>query len=300
MPASKHPRSSFDVRHPSRAALAPLSFTLSSILLCTGSPATAADVEVRAPQNGGFVVKDDSGSTIYLQVQPDGSVTIPALPTALQQHSFVCFDPASGVLGPCSSDPIGPTGPTGPTGPAGPMGPQGEQGPAGDVGPTGPTGPTGATGPTGPTGATGATGPTGPADIATNVTTYSAIGTTDASTTSGNFANLPQMSLTFTPKNPVVYVAFSAQGDVTTSRDVDLGAWFELRVNGTLVREFDYYSRHQALTWAAEFVYPVDVTVGTETTISLRWATDGTSYTLQNNVSSDATSHRSLTVFDQP
>lgn len=152
-----------------------------------GSAALAADVEVSTPPAGGFVVKDNGGS-VRLRVNTDGSVTIPALPSALQQQQFVCFDAASGLLGSCPAVPGGATGPAGPTGATGATGPTGSAGPTGATGATGATGSagvTGATGVTGPTGAAGATGATGVAGATGPAGVTGAVGATGAAGTTG-------------------------------------------------------------------------------------------------------------------
>ncbi len=63
--------------------------------------AGAADVEVRTPPGGNFVVKDNAGATTLLQVLGTGSVSIPGLPAAPTFPNALCFD-ANGVLGQCS------------------------------------------------------------------------------------------------------------------------------------------------------------------------------------------------------
>lgn len=94
--------------------------------------AAAANVEITPPAGG--------------DVQINGKVVVPALPsTTGTQTGVVCYD-AAGTLVTCPAS-YGATGPTGATG---------------ATGSTGATGVTGAAGPTGATGATGATGPAGP------------------------------------------------------------------------------------------------------------------------------------------
>jgi hypothetical protein len=211
---------------------------------------------------------------------------------------------AQGEPGPAgqagATGPAGPQGATGAQGVAGPPGAAGAQGPAGIPGPPGgmgPTGPIGSTGPIGPAGPTGATGPTGPG----SVRTYRAVGNTDVTVAASTFAALPQMSVTFTPINPVVYVDFSASGTYApTGGTVDRSIWFELRLNGALIKEFDFQSGQSWNQWFSAFSYPVNVTVGASTTIDIRWATDGSAYTLYNNAGSQSYAHRSLIVHDQP
>jgi hypothetical protein len=213
---------------------------------------------------------------------------------------------AAGPAGP--QGPIGPAGATGPAGPAGPIGPTGATGatgPAGPIGatgpagPAGPIGPTGATGPIGPTGATGATGPAGPAGPV-NMSTYSVVGTTNITTNTSAFSNMAGMTITFTPKNAKCFVHFSAGGTYAPAGTDERSAWFELRVNGTLVKEFDIQGGEDWNQYFASFSYPINVTVGASTTVLIRWATDGGAYTLFNNAGTDSYAQRSLIVYDQP
>ena len=134
------------------------------MILAVPAFALAADLELTPPAGGAVVVRDSSGATARFIVNPDGTVGITGLPSAVQGDSPVCFDASTGQLGACGSivGPTGATGPTGPTGPTGATGQTGPTGPTGSTGDTGPTGPTGAQGPTGSTGSTGSTGATGP------------------------------------------------------------------------------------------------------------------------------------------
>lgn len=132
-----------------------------------------------------------------LRVDENGQVVIPALPAALQQQSFVCFDATTGVLGSCADVPGGVTGPTGPTGALGPTGPTGATGITGATGLVGTTGATGLTGDTGPTGPQGRQGiqgtqgpqgligPPGPQGVAGPVGATGAIGATGSTGATG-------------------------------------------------------------------------------------------------------------------
>lgn len=204
----------------------------------------------------------------------------------------------TGAIGPAGAQgAAGPPGDTGAQGPAGMPGPPGSMGPIGPMGPFGPVGPIGPAGSTGATGPTGATGATGPG----SVKTYRAVGNTDVTIAASTFAALPQMSVTFTPINPVVYVDFSASGTYAPSGGtVDRSIWFELRLNGALIKEFDFQAGQSWNQWFSAFSYPINVTVGASTTIDIRWATDGSTYTLYNNAGSQSYAHRSLIVHDQP
>ncbi len=126
----------------------------------------AQDVTVTPPAGGGFVV--NNGVAPLFAIDAAGNLSIANLGAAATRTSPVCFEVATGAVGPCSN--AGLVGPTGASGPAGPTGSAGPTGATGDLGPTGATGaasvipgPTGAAGSTGATGATGFTGATGAA-----------------------------------------------------------------------------------------------------------------------------------------
>ena len=121
-------------------ALAALAFALAAV--CAG----AQNVEIRAPA-AGHVVISTSTATILMQVFNTGAVSIPGLAAQSDKTNLVCFEPASGLLGPCAAASI-PSGPQGAAGPPGPSGPPGATGPAGPPGPQGETGPAGSGGST--------------------------------------------------------------------------------------------------------------------------------------------------------
>ena len=173
-----------------RPGLRPLAAAITVAIVVGSASSQAADVEVQPATGGSFVVKDSTGATAHFVVGDDGKVTISGLPGAAPLDSPVCFDPASGQLGSCSSL-TGPTGPMGPPGAAGATGATGDAGPTGATGPigatgdAGATGATGVTGPTGPTGATGATGDAGPAGSSGTVGATGSTGPTGATGATG-------------------------------------------------------------------------------------------------------------------
>ncbi len=190
----------------------------------------------------------------------------------------------------------GPAGTNGVDGAVGPQGPQGIPGPAGANGLNGATGPAGPIGPVGPAGAVGPQGPAGPVNMAT----YRAVGNTNITTNTSAFNAMAGMSVTFTPLNGVCYVHFSAGGTYSPAGTDERSAWFELRVNGVLIKEFDMQGGEDWNQWFASFSYPINVTVGASTTVQIRWATDGGTYTLFNNAGTDSYASRSLIVYDHP
>jgi len=256
-------------------------------------------------------------------IQGDPGVAGPAGPTGPQG---IQGDP--GVAGPAgATGPMGPMGPMGPqgspgatgaqgpagatgpqgiqgdpgiAGPTGPMGPQGLQGNPGATGATGAQGPQGIAGPTGLTGPTGATGPQGPAGPA-NSATYSAIGTTDVTTNSTVFVDMPQMTVTFTALNSKAYINFSAGGLFTATNFEEL-ATFQIVVNGVPVRTVYSPTANEYNIWQTDFSYPVNVNVGASNTILIRWAivNSGAAYTLNNAPNSQPYMYRSLIVSDRP
>ena len=134
-------------------------------------------------------------------------------------------------------------------------------------------------------------------------------GTTDITINSSTFADMADMTLTFTPKHNTVFVNFSAAGDMDPSGAKLAYAEFKLFKDGvavpnagciTLCTDYDN-SDGVATAWNAHFtMFPVTVTAGTSTTIKVQWMRTGISpRTLYNRVVTDANfSHRSFTIFD--
>ena len=134
---------------------------VSALSITSPPPVISADITAVPPSSSGFVVKDAAGTQDRFRVQENGQVYVPGLSSATQNSNVMCFDAASGRLGPCAAaaglGATGPVGPQGATGLAGANGINGTNGAAGATGPAG-LGTTGATGPIGPSGATGPVG----------------------------------------------------------------------------------------------------------------------------------------------
>ena len=231
---------------------------------------------------------------------------------------------AAGVAGAAGAPGVtGPTGPAGSggggsgvTGPTGPTGSGG--GGSGVTGPTGPTGPTGSggggSGVTGPTGAAGigATGPTGAAGIGVtgstgltgatgpnNVKLYSAFGTTDVTTNSGAWVDIPQMSITFTPLNPLVFVQFTIAGTSSVYGDILDFRIFNATTN-TPIAGADCLSGQTWNIYNGAISCPVSVTVGTPVTIKVQWEQGGGLANWYNYAATQYYAHRSLIITDAP
>ena len=158
----------------------------------------AADMNITAATPDGINIRNGANA-ITARFTNGQQVVIPGLilPTPAF-NAAVCYDTATGTLGPCVSVPsgaMGATGMAGATGPAGPIGATGIAGPAGPAGSgsatagaTGATGATGAIGPVGPNGTTGvvgSAGPTGSAGTAGATGANGAIGPAGANGTTG-------------------------------------------------------------------------------------------------------------------
>ncbi|WP_396193409.1 hypothetical protein [Flavobacterium sp.] len=140
----------------------------------------------------------------------------------------------------------------------------------------------------------------------------SVVGTTNTNINTDIFTNMPQMSITFTPKHDVVFVNFGASGDVNIGTGSPQGyVKFRLLkdgvvVGGTVSLVTDYDSDDIAgefivAAWNAQFnMYPVNVTAGTSTTISIQWMRDGFAMEpVRNRIVADPDiSHRNITIFD--
>lgn len=75
-------------------------------LLATSIFSRAADVTVAPPVGGGFVVKNAAGTQDRMRVQETGAVSFPQLTNAASADTTLCFDAATGRLGPCSSSSV--------------------------------------------------------------------------------------------------------------------------------------------------------------------------------------------------
>lgn len=134
-------------------------------------------------------------------------------------------------------------------------------------------------------------------------------GTTDITMNSTTFADMTDMTITFTPKHNVVFLNFSAAGDMVASGAAMAYCSFKIVKDGTdvanagtgsLTTDYDDYTG-TATAWNAHFtMFPINVTVGVQTTIKIQWNRGGLyPTTLRNRVSTNPTySHRSLMIFD--
>lgn len=211
-------------------------------------------------------------------------------------------DGATGVTGAVGT--TGANGSTGATGSTGVAGATGATGATGTNGATGATGSTGVAGVTGATGTTGATGPTGPG----NVFKYSVVGTTDATrpanAAAGAFILMPQMTLTFTPLSSSVFMHFTAAGTYTTTAYEHHSIWFEVRVNGVSIREWDTTGAEDWNLWDIGVSTPLTVNPGVPNTVEIWWTAQraGTTNTTINNLAGTGGTYfnRSLMILDTP
>jgi hypothetical protein len=202
--------------------------------------------------------------------------------------------------------PAGPQGIAGVAGAQGATGPTGATGLTGAVGPQGPIGPQGIQGVQGPQGIQGVQGPVGPTGPG-NVHKYYVIGTTDATipcnAAPNGFVLMPQMTLTFTPQNSSVLMYFTAAGTYTTTEFAGHSIWFEVRVNGTSIREWDTNCGIDWNLWEMGVSTPLTVTPGVSTTITIYWDAQrgGTINTTINNLITSGTYfNRALMIVDAP
>lgn len=133
----------------------------------------------------------------------------------------------------------------------------------------------------------------------------SVLGTTDQSIASATFADLSQMTITFTPVHNTVFINFSAAGDGT----IEVGEFVEFRLvkDGTvmagtnsMVTDYDDIWGGGS-GWNAQFtMYPLAVTAGVSTTIKIQWMRNGVTVgTIYNYVSTQKNySHRNLVIID--
>lgn len=146
-----------------------------------------------------------------------------------------------------------------------------------------------------------------------NPTYYTAVGTF-ADFTSSSFSLLDQMSITFTPKDDVVLVNFSAAGHRTDDSCADNAIFFQILLNGIPVTgwqtssnqsvvNYGGFGNDDIVTWDTNITYPVTVPIGISQTIQIQWYSSDC--TMSNNVGFPFTafgsvfkSYRTLTVID--
>lgn len=105
-----------------------------------------------------------------------------------------------------------------------------------------------------------------------------ATGSTDVSTISSTYSDIPDMTITFTPIHSTVYITFSGSGNYTGTYRSAQYAHFQLVKDGVAqkgaschVGEWDdWWGGHN--TWNVDFTYPISVTPGVSTTIKVQWA----------------------------
>lgn len=260
------------------------------------------------------------GSTNNTPPQPGPTgPTGPAGPVGLNGATGPTGDPGpagpTGAQGPAGPQGIqGVTGPSGVDGATGPQGPTGVPGNAGATGPAGPTGAQGATGaqgpsgvdgvtgPTGPTGANGQNGPTGPTGPGS--TKYFVRGTTDVSTASSTYSDIPQMTITYTPTNATNFVTFAGSGTYVGTVYAAMWAQFRVVVNGTPVAttnatvgegdDIDGFFNG----WNHSLTVPITVTPGSPVTVTIQWEFFPQTNQVLYNYPSVEAHYRTLTILD--
>lgn len=162
----------------------------------------------------------------------------------------------------------------------------------------------------------------GAAQQATPQTIYSVRGTTDITKNSVThpsprvYTDMDDMTLTFTPKGSVVYINFSAAGDLNTDvMPISNNILFQLvnasapttALAGMISVTSDYaeynsgWNSAVASGWnVAMNMYPLPVTPGVPITLKIQWAAQGIVAGTANNLCATGAhfSHRSFTIID--
>ncbi|NUY80372.1 tail fiber domain-containing protein [Flavobacterium sp. MAH-1] len=92
---------------------------------------------------------------------------------------------------------------------------------------------------------------------------------------------MPDMTVTFTPKQSVVFVNFSASGFSTTTACGNFSIFFQIHVNGVAVRSWQTPTEDvlnastNRPSWDTTLSVPVSVTEGIPQTVSILWGTPG-------------------------
>ena len=141
-------------------------------------------------------------------------------------------------------------------------------------------------------------------------TIYSSAGTTDIQTNPVGFTDMEEMSITFTPKNSVVYVNFGAAGfmylDSSTTeqgygdfRLVNVTASNKVVAGSTVIAtDVDYLAVSTSFNIRMNMI-PVSVTPGQSTTLKIQWRNGGVNPdTLLCPATETDYAHRNITIFD--
>lgn len=149
-----------------------------------------------------------------------------------------------------------------------------------------------------------------------NTRKYSTIGSTDINTNAASAAaavTMTGMSITFTPQNSTVFVYFSCSGNLglgaCTSGAGAINGYFDLYNGATKVTGTKCplggtdFNGNQSLIWNTVLVYPVNVTPGVSTTLSIKWWRDASATTCNlatiiNNVATGLNAHRTFFILD--
>lgn len=142
---------------------------------------------------------------------------------------------------------------------------------------------------------------------------YSVIGTTNA-VSSNTLEIMPQMTITFTPKSPTVFLNFSAKGflaDASLNPSISgtcrQGAiFFQILVNGVPTKGWqtsveDISNVVNYPLWDTAIYYPVNVTPNTPQTVSINWYFPSCGGLMANYVSAPINArqaHRSMCIID--
>lgn len=108
---------------------------------------------------------------------------------------------------------------------------------------------------------------------------YTSVGVTPIPAIPGIYTPAPQMSITFTPKDDVVIVHFSANGFASFSGCQENLIFFQLLLNGVPVTGWQSTAENPLgvtnirPVWMSNMHIPVTVTVGVPQTISINWMT---------------------------
>lgn len=108
---------------------------------------------------------------------------------------------------------------------------------------------------------------------------YTAVGVTSIAAIPNIYTLAPQMTITFTPKDDVVMVHFSANGFASFSGCLENPVFFQLLLNGVPVTGWQSTAENpMGVTnirpvWMSNMHIPVNVTIGSPQTISILWMT---------------------------
>lgn len=131
-----------------------------------------------------------------------------------------------------------------------------------------------------------------------SINRITAVGTTDIARQNSSWASFDEMNITFTPENPIIYIAFNAFGSI--SGVTGGNALFRILKDNVFVPNSEVSANTSGRTYNSSLsMFPIKVTPGVAITIKVQWYRSGQSWhIIENNPASNPDHGRYLTILD--